>query len=196
MELYIIRHGETDWNKKHILQGQSDVPLNENGRNLAVLTGKAISDIHFDIIYASPLIRAYETAQLMTGKDNIITDDRLKEVCFGVAEGKESHSFGDDFSSFFFAPEKYVPVENAESFESLCKRAGEFLADCIYPKRAENINVAIFAHGAVNKALMKNLKNIPLCDFWKGEYQKNCCINHYRLTADEIYVIDEAKVYY
>ena len=67
MELYIIRHGETYWNHEHRIQGRSDVPLNENGRALAGKTGEALEQTPFDVIYSSPLIRAYETANLIRG---------------------------------------------------------------------------------------------------------------------------------
>ena len=57
MKLYIIRHGETDWNKEKRLQGQSDIPLNDYGRELARITGKALKDVHFDYVFSSPLSR-------------------------------------------------------------------------------------------------------------------------------------------
>lgn len=196
MELYIIRHGETAWNKEKLLQGQSDVPLNEYGRSLALITKEALKDIRFDIIYASPLWRALETAQLITGRKDIITDDRLKEISFGVGEGVPSDTLGDTFMNFFFAPEKYVPPENGETYEQLVERARCFLEQQIYPRREENINVLIVAHGAMNKALMLNLKKLAIKDFWKGEFQKNCCVNQYDLSNGEVRTIMEARIYY
>ena len=67
MEIYIVRHGETFWNEKKLLQGSTDIELNENGKKLAVLTGEALKDTRIDRIYASPLKRAYETACLIRG---------------------------------------------------------------------------------------------------------------------------------
>ena len=58
MKIYIIRHGETDWNKVRRLQGRSDIPLNEEGRRLARITGEALSSVNFRCIYTSPLRRA------------------------------------------------------------------------------------------------------------------------------------------
>ena len=71
MRLYIIRHGETDWNAKKLLQGGSETVLNEKGRRLAVLTGEALKDISFDKVYSSPLHRAMETAQLVVGDRDV-----------------------------------------------------------------------------------------------------------------------------
>lgn len=55
MELYLVRHGETEWNKERRLQGQADVALDDFGRQLAVETGEALQDIPFDVCFTSPL---------------------------------------------------------------------------------------------------------------------------------------------
>ena len=59
MEVYIIRHGKTDWNKECRFQGAKDIPLNEEGRQAARKLGERLKDIHFDDIFSSPLSRAY-----------------------------------------------------------------------------------------------------------------------------------------
>ena len=56
--LYIIRHGKTDWNEKRKLQGRTDIPLNDEGRKMAVEAGEAYKDVHFDVCYCSPMLRA------------------------------------------------------------------------------------------------------------------------------------------
>ena len=70
MKLYIVRHGETDWNKARKIQGQSDIPLNAFGRHLARETAKGLADVHFDLCFTSPLSRAKETARIiLEGRD-------------------------------------------------------------------------------------------------------------------------------
>ncbi|MCD7762698.1 MAG: histidine phosphatase family protein [Lachnospiraceae bacterium] len=71
MRLYIIRHGQTEWNSSYRLQGRTDVPLNENGRDLARKTGEGLTraGVCFDRIYTSPLSRARETAELAAGSN-------------------------------------------------------------------------------------------------------------------------------
>ncbi len=83
--LYIMRHGRTDWNVRHKLQGRTDIPLNDEGRMMAAEAGKQYSDIHFDICYSSPLERAKETAEIfLKGRSvPVYTDDRLVEMGFG-----------------------------------------------------------------------------------------------------------------
>jgi probable phosphoglycerate mutase len=162
-----------------------------------MVTAKAFEDIHFDVVYSSPLIRAYDTARIITGgKYDIITDDRLKEISFGAEEGVPVEERREDFKNFFLAPQEYVPSEGGESYEQLCARAGAFIEDEIYPQRDTDRNVAVFAHGAMNKALMLKLTNAQICDIWKGEFQKNCCVNIFDITNDSIKLIQEAKIYY
>ena len=115
MRLYLIRHGETQWNKQKLLQGKTDNPLNENGLQVAKMTAEGLRSVSFDAVYSSPLSRAYETAWLVTeGRYPIVTDKRLEEIGFGVYEGyccgKEGFNIPDpDFRLFFEDPEKYQP---------------------------------------------------------------------------------------
>ena len=89
MKLYLIRHGETDWNKEFKIQGSSDIELNEYGRELAFITREGLRHIPFDIAYTSPLKRAKETAEIILGGRNIplYEDKRVQEACFGSFEG-------------------------------------------------------------------------------------------------------------
>ncbi len=70
MELYIIRHGETRWNRERKLQGRADIPLNENGIALAQKTGVGMRDIPFDFCFSSPLLRAKQTAWEILKENN------------------------------------------------------------------------------------------------------------------------------
>ena len=89
MKIYLFRHGETAWNKERRLQGQSDIPLNEFGRELAMKTAEVLKEIPFDRAFASPLSRAAETARIIMGERDIpfMTDKRLMEMHFGSYEG-------------------------------------------------------------------------------------------------------------
>ena len=96
LTLYVVRHGETDWNAAGRLQGQTDIPLNEIGRGQARGNGLRLREhlmdpAAFDFV-ASPLSRAYETMQVLRcglglSRDGFGTDDRLKEISYGVFEG-------------------------------------------------------------------------------------------------------------
>ncbi len=131
--LYIMRHGKTDWNAMRKLQGRTDIPLNEEGRQMAEHARTEYADIHFDICYCSPLIRAKETAEIVLKGRNIpiiITDDRLKEMSFGSYEGTANcvTTPGCPIKDLFLDPANYkVPKDGGESFEQLFARTGEFL---------------------------------------------------------------------
>lgn len=171
--LYIIRHGKTDWNAAYKLQGRTDIPLNDEGREMARQAAKEYADIHFDVCYCSPLIRAMETAELLLrGRDvPIITDDRLVEMCFGIYEGAE-RCYDDPsvpMNVFFRSPEEYItPVEKGESMDELFARTGEFLEQVALPLHEAGNSVLIVGHGAMNSSIVCRIRNMERKDFWSA----------------------------
>ena len=85
--IYIIRHGQTDWNAEGKNQGHTDIEINETGKKQALEIKEKLSGINFDYVFSSPLKRAYETASIITSHE-IIKDNRLIERCNGIFEGK------------------------------------------------------------------------------------------------------------
>jgi uncharacterized phosphatase len=90
LKLWIVRHGQTDWNTRHLIQGWTDIPLNTAGREQAGKLLEYISGIQMHGIFSSDLARAYETAQILSGNrpDKIRKTEFLRERCFGSAEGR------------------------------------------------------------------------------------------------------------
>ena len=175
--LYIIRHGKTDWNLKHKLQGRTDIPLNEEGRAMARKAHDEYIHVQTDQCYCSPLIRARETAELLLeGRDiPIIPDDRLSEMAFGIFEGKEN-SFDDKdcpINELFFSPQTYVAKEGwGESLDELFARTGDFLKD-ILPEVESGRDILIVGHGAMNSAIITQVRNNTRDQFW-SEGIENC----------------------
>ncbi len=202
MELYVVRHGETIWNVQRRFQGQTDIELNERGREYAGVTGAALEEVPFDVIYSSPLIRAYETACLIRGHRNIpiVRDERLKEMSFGVYEGGDTRKLfadeSDPFHYFFTAPEKYEAPEGGESLQQLTERTTSFLQEMIEANEERYRRVMIVAHGAANRALMKHIQGFEYKDFWTCPFQYNCSVNIIRLEHGVYTTLEEAKVYY
>ena len=91
MRIYLVRHGQTDWNKAHKIQGRHNISLNDCGREMAEKASEKLRDVVFDGAFCSPLIRAQETAQIILGdqKGILKPEDRLAEIAFGVEEGRE-----------------------------------------------------------------------------------------------------------
>ena len=175
--LYVMRHGKTDWNAAYRLQGRTDIPLNDEGREMAREAAKIYKDIPIDICYVSPLQRARETAELfLEGRDvPMIIDDRLREMSFGVYEGTERVYERPDSPMYtmFKDPVNYVAQGGAESFEELFARTGEFLKDVAEPLVAKGKNVLIVGHGAMNTSIINRYRNIPIERFWET-LCKNC----------------------
>ena len=176
--LYIMRHGRTDWNDLHKMQGRTDIPLNDCGREMAEKAREEYKDVNFDICYCSPLSRARETAEILL-KDRdipIIYDDRLLEMSFGIYEGT-ANSFkipGCPINVLFQTPEKYtVPVEGGESFDELFARTGDFLRNSAEPLVNEGKDVLIIGHGAMNSSIVCQVMGLPIEKFWSQGIE-NC----------------------
>lgn len=203
MKIYIVRHGETEWNTLRRLQGRSDTELNEMGIRLAEITAEALADIPFDIAYTSPLKRAYKTAEIIVGKRNIpiIADERIQEVSFGKYEGlgcsKENYEIPDpEFEYFFKAPEKYVAKNGTESIEDLCSRTTEFLKEITSKSELEEKTVLIATHGAALKGLLSSIGNKEKKDFWGNGVHRNCAVTELESHQGAITMIYENRIYY
>ena len=88
--LYLVRHGETDWNRERRIQGSTDIPLNAIGREQAATTGRLLARRQWDAIISSPLSRAFETASIIAAETGLpvpTTVDELVERNYGDAEG-------------------------------------------------------------------------------------------------------------
>ncbi|MBQ9827199.1 MAG: histidine phosphatase family protein [Lachnospiraceae bacterium] len=179
MELYIARHGQTDWNAEGRTQGSTDTDLNDTGREDAVRLGESIKDIQFDAVYASPIKRAYNTAVIaLEGRGyDIIKDKRIVEMSYGIFEGQMltqimDPSVNSEQGTYIIAPEKYIAPEGGESFDDVDKRVGSFLSD-LSKNHPEDAKILIVAHGAVNMCMLRHLRKAPVADIWVNGIQSN-----------------------
>lgn len=181
MKLYLLRHGETDWNKEWRLQGFSDISLNEKGIAQAKEAAQRYADFHFDVIISSPLQRALNTARIIAEPHglSVQTDNRLREICLGDLEGKTVEETDKETElknarmNFFDHPELYVPTGDGESFEQLDERCRSFLEDLKKKYDAKSC-ILISGHGALCKGIVRAAKSLPVEDFWKSGLQGNC----------------------
>jgi len=180
MELYLVRHGKTDWNAQGKLQGNIDIHLNDEGKQSAIELGKKLEGIDFDRIYSSPLSRAHETAQLICGNRQIpiFTDDRLREISFGVCEGVtyEEWTAPNSLYRYFFSEDvtKYNPPEKGETIDSIMARTKQFVQEVIEPLQNECNRIMIVGHGALLAATLCYLENHGKEKFWSGGLKGNC----------------------
>ncbi|MCA1440588.1 histidine phosphatase family protein [Ensifer sp. IC4062] len=165
MLVYMVRHGQTDWNAESRLQGQKDIPLNETGRRQATGNGVALAEIlgreanNFDFV-ASPLGRTRETMERLRhamGLDPLSyrIDDRLKEVSFGDWEGytlpELKRQVPQRIAERRVAKWDFIPPgQDAESYEILSWRVGAWLRGVMRP-------TVCVTHGGVIRVLFKLL---------------------------------------
>lgn len=170
MNLYLVRHGETEWNRLKKFQGQLNSDLTDIGIEQAKALGKYLEkeNIDFDFVYSSPQERAYNTAKLIKEDFQIITDSRLMEMAFGKWEGMDveliKEESAENFHNFFNSSDKYDhrPHE-AESFESLESRIRLFLDEI--KEKYKGKNVLVVSHGVTLKVFVKIIKNQNLKEF-------------------------------
>lgn len=150
IKLYIVRHGKTDWNNLGIMQGLTDILLNEEGIQDAISLKEEIDKLDIDICMSSPLKRARETANIIYNKD-IIIDELLTERRFGNYEGKKGTN---EFFNRYWNYSLNLNDNNVESIKDCLERARIFLEKL---KKYDNKNILIVTHGGFIKALYYNL---------------------------------------
>jgi uncharacterized phosphatase len=146
--LYLVRHGETDWNRARRIQGSTDVPLNDTGREQARQTGRLLARRHWDAVITSPLSRALETGSIIAAELGLpapTTDADLVERQYGEAEGLDytqmSQRFPDD-----------APVPGRESREQVIDRVLPALV--AIAQAHEEQSVLVVSHGGVIRSVL------------------------------------------
>lgn len=193
MEVYFLRHGETDWNRDRRIQGSTEwIDLNAGGVRVAESTRDAMraGGLTFDRLYSSPLLRAMHTAQIIGAGIGLepVADRRLQEMSFGPYEGT---GYGDgcfvdgNIRACFKDPPRYAAREGAESFEDVAVRVRDFIDRELVPLAGRLARVLVVAHGGVLRTVVRLATGIPLDDFWKGA-QPNCCAHVVDLSNGRI----------
>lgn len=177
MEVYAVRHGQTDWNAVQRVQGRTDIPLNETGREQARSVAASLPD-DIGIILSSPLKRALETAEIINERygAEIAVDDRLMERDFGAYEGVLVSDI--DINNLRRWTDN-APTEGGESIRDVAKRVFEYLDEIGEKYRDEN--VLIVTHGHVLRAVYWYYNGLPQGG---GEAEnvieiENCVVFHF-----------------
>lgn len=179
--IYFIRHGQTETNKAHRLQGHSDIPLNDVGREQARTAAAwfRTQGITFDLIYSSPLVRAVETARILEPDVPIITDERIIEIDYGIYEGMDLKDPAPEIVTFFSDFVHNPAPAGMEALPHIIERFGAFLED-IRPQ-AEGKNILISTHAIAMKGGLEYLTpssggsywatNIANCDVYAASFK-------------------------
>ena len=157
MNLYVVRHGETIWNVERKVQGITDIPLTEKGRKDAEELQELISTLNIDVVIASPLDRARETAKILVNNSlPINTDDRIKERDWGMNEGALIDTV-DRWDCWDVVLN--TKVQNIECIQDFMYRVSSFIEDI--KVRYKDSNVLIVTHSAVSRVIHYLLETIP-----------------------------------
>lgn len=157
MYLAVVRHGETIRNIVGLVQGDTESMLSEKGKEQARETKQKLDNQTFDVVFSSPLSRAYQTAEIITeGKIPIIIDERLNERDYGDFEGHTREEFDYiDYWNF----DLNLKENNGESVQHLCMRIDDFLKEI--KEKYKDKRVLVVTHSGVARAIYYLLNGIP-----------------------------------
>ena len=195
-QIYLIRHGETDWNQARKFQGQSDIPLNENGRAQAAQLAAELHDVlPFDRIVASDLGRAIETAEII-GRGHatpVLTDPGFREINFGAWEGLNESEikarWPGDLQKWFDTGD--IVAEGGETQDELYDRVWRRFRH--WADKADYEKMAIVCHGGTGSALICAVLGEPAQSMHKF-LLKNTAALAIDVEGDGRYSIDDERL--
>jgi uncharacterized phosphatase len=165
---FLVRHGETEWNRIHRIQGSSDIPLNDTGRAQALHVGGVLARHRFDLIVSSPLSRAMETATIIARRMRMplpLPVQSLVERHYGEAEGCTREDLNRRFPGD-------TPVPGREPREDVQKRVVRTLHDLAI--RHPHADILVVSHGGVIRSVVEHAA--------PGQYSepiKNCSVHSF-----------------
>lgn len=164
MKLYLVRHGETDWNREGRMQGRKEVDINLFGLRQAHLCAKRLKHIPFDCAYTSPQSRAIQTAEIITRNHNLTLNKHpnLQEIHLGSWEGltwsdvkKKHRGLMDDMNR----EKKMANIHGGETYEDVIDRAMGFIDDI---EETDLKNVLVVTHGGVIKSMVTHILGLSI----------------------------------
>lgn len=197
--LYIVRHGETEWNVKNIIQGQSNSNLTEKGIEQAKKAGHELKDINFDAIFSSDSTRAHNTAKIIKLERELLieTSHLLRERNFGNFEGKHGSEFMEAFREKLKEKEtlsgeegwNFTVADDIETDEMIVSRFITKLREIAvaYP----NKTVLVVSHGGPIRMFLVKIGYATRQELIGGSLKNAGCIN---VLSDGIdFILKEVK---
>ncbi|MBT2290017.1 histidine phosphatase family protein [Paenibacillus albidus] len=185
--VYLTRHGQTEWNVQHRMQGHQDSPLTPLGVQQAQWLNRGMENVRLDAIYASTSPRALHTAEIIRGdrKIPLQTSDAFKEIGMGVWEGCDSAELKNKYPkqyNFFWEDPEHFQVEGSETFLQVQERALGKLQEIIAASAGQS--VLIVTHTVVIKVLMAYFENRPFYKLWDLPYIHPTCLCRVDVVGD------------
>ncbi|WP_040952070.1 histidine phosphatase family protein [Gorillibacterium massiliense] len=186
--IYLVRHGQTEWNIEHRFQGHQDSPLTELGVQQAMWLGESLHNEDIDVIYSSSSNRAVKTAELINGSRTLPINkkDELKEINLGIWEGQlqdvAKEQYSQEYHAFWNDPERFQ-LEGAETFFDVSKRAITLLNQIV--RENEGKAILIVSHTVVVKLIMAHFENRLMKDVWNPPFIHPACLCKIEIDNDE-----------
>lgn len=186
-KIYLTRHGETEWNRQLKFQGHKNSDLTEKGILAAELLADRIEEIDIDYIISSPLMRAYNTAEIAKGNKDIeiIKHEGLMEINLGDFEGLSYTEIKAENPEILELIEKdplnnrYPNGENLKEFYNRVMKAFKEIID-----KYKNKTILIVAHGGTLKCIEAYIRGFILSNDWIGNVVKNCSLSYIEVNEN------------
>ncbi len=169
--IFLIRHGETNWNKEGRFQGQINIPLNNNGKDQAKKASKFLNEIKFNKAFSSSMDRPYETAKIILQNKPDIEIKRIEnlvEISHGLWEGKLQNEIKEQWpellKNWHEKPEEVIMPEG-ESIGEVSKRSVKAWEEICFTQKKKDLTLLV-AHDAVNKTLICKILGIDVSNIW------------------------------
>jgi broad specificity phosphatase PhoE len=168
--VYLIRHGETAWNKEEIFRGRTDISLNEIGFREAELVGEYLKGKDIHVIYSSPLSRARETARRIAQVFNLKVQplEGITDMSFGKWEGrplKEVQIHDRELYRQWIEQPHLLKLPGGESLDEVRVRAMAALEEVIQYHHEKNL--VLVSHRVINKVIICGILGIDNSHFWQ-----------------------------
>ncbi|WP_367355635.1 histidine phosphatase family protein [Mesotoga sp.] len=193
MEIYFVRHGETEWNNSNRWQGRSDIPLSKRGREQAEKTGRFLKGLipNATAIFASDLIRARETAEIIglyLGKSPVV-NPVLREADVGLWNGLD---ISDAFESFgnlieYWRKDPWADIPDTEPLGAVQRRAAEFVK--YLSSNFAGTQVIVVSHALLIRTALCHAMGLPLENHYRLSVH-NCSVSSIRAEGAEIRVLE------
>lgn len=173
-------------NHANLLQGSSDIPLNEEGIRQAQRAGDRLRNVRFDYVFTSPLSRAVQTAAIVVPGVKPVIEELLIEMNYGPFEGTDLTHLPEELISFFSDFVHNPAPEGMEQLPAVVERAGRFLEGI----RHLNGNILISTHALLMKGLLEYLTPASKGSYW-SKHIGNCAVYTAELSEDGFSVPEE-----
>lgn len=201
-ELFLVRHGETDWNRELRFQGQVDVPLNATGHEQARRIARRLASEHADHLYSSDLLRTRQTAEpiskhfagLPVEKNLFASRDEagLREQNFGIVDGMRVDDIKlrhpEAWAQWLLFHEDYA-MPSGESTRQFHERVMEAIRRIVRAHPGESL--VVVTHGGVLDMIFRTARGLPLSGPRQCEIP-NAAFNRLRMDEDAIEILEWA----